>query len=192
MANLTDFPTIRPNFLMDFANSGQIDPRIEFSRSTTATRVNQKGMIENVPANVPRIDYDRSSGACLGMLVEGQSTNMLLHSSDMTHEYWQKIKAGAGLAAIVVMCATTPRDPKEWAIGLISTVVSSIGGGAAVAMYFGFQHWALEPMGLVALLGLCFACGLPGWALVRWTFNMIRQREGQGIDTIAREVRNGL
>lgn len=99
---------------------------------------------------------------------------------------------GAGLAAIVVMCATTPRDPKEWAVGLISTVVSSIGGGAAVAMYFGFQHWALEPVGLVALLGLCFACGLPGWALVRWTFNMIRQREGQGIDTIAREVRNGL
>jgi hypothetical protein len=99
---------------------------------------------------------------------------------------------GAGLAAVVVMCATTPRDPKEWATGLISTVMASIGGGAAVVQYLGLQHWALSPFGLVALLGLCFACGLPGWALVRWTFNMIRKREGQGIDEIAREARDGF
>jgi len=99
---------------------------------------------------------------------------------------------GAGLAAIVVMCASTPRDPKEWAVGLISTVVASVAGGAAVVQYLGIQHWALNPFGLMALLGLCFTCGLPGWALVRWTFNAIRKREGLGIDDIAKEVKNGL
>ncbi len=98
---------------------------------------------------------------------------------------------GAGLAAIVVMCMTTPRDPKEWAVGLISTVVASIAGGSAVVQYLGIQHWASSHFGLVALLGLCFACGLPGWAVVRWTFNTIRRREGQGIDELLREMRDG-
>lgn len=99
---------------------------------------------------------------------------------------------GAGLAAIVVMCATTPRDPKEWAVGLISTVMASVAGGAAVVEYLEIQHWAFRPFGLVALLGLSFACGLPGWAVVRWVFNAIRKRDGKGIDEIAQEVRDGL
>ena len=99
---------------------------------------------------------------------------------------------GAGLAAIVVMCITTPRDPKEWAVGLISTVMASVAGGSAVVQYMGIQHWANSHFGLIALLGLCFTCGLPGWALVRWTFNAIRKRDGKGIDEIAQEVRDGL
>ena len=44
---------------------------------------------------------------------------------------------GAGLAAIVVMLMTPPRSPREWAVGLISTVVASIGGGAAAIEHFG-------------------------------------------------------
>lgn len=87
---------------------------------------------------------------------------------------------------------TTPRDPKEWATGLISTVVASVAGGAAVVEYLGIQHWAFRPFGLVALLGLSFACGLPGRAVVRWIFNAIRRREGQGIDDVLREVREGV
>ena len=41
---------------------------------------------------------------------------------------------GAGLAAIVVMCVMTPRDPKEWAIALISTVIASVCGGSLSLM----------------------------------------------------------
>lgn len=99
---------------------------------------------------------------------------------------------GAGLAAVVVMCITTPRDPKEWAVGLISTVMASVAGGSAVVQYMGIQHWANSHFGLIALLGLCFTCGLPGWAVVRWTFNAIRKRDGKGIDEIAQEVRDGF
>ncbi len=44
---------------------------------------------------------------------------------------------GASLAAVVVMLMTPPRMPREWAVGLISTVVSSIDGGAAVIEYLG-------------------------------------------------------
>lgn len=98
---------------------------------------------------------------------------------------------GAGLAAIVVMCVTTPRTQKEWAIGLISTVVCSICGGAVVVQWLGLQHWSHDVFGLMSMLGLVFACGLPGWAIVRWVFNAIHKREGQGIDEVIKEVRNG-
>lgn len=99
---------------------------------------------------------------------------------------------GAGLATIVVMCITTPRSPREWAVGLISTVMGSIGGGAAVIQHFELQGWAQTPIGLVAMLGLVFSCGLPGWAIVRWLFNYIVERQGAGIDDIAADVRKGL
>ncbi|SPA44593.1 conserved membrane hypothetical protein [Cupriavidus taiwanensis] len=99
---------------------------------------------------------------------------------------------GAGLASVVVMCVTTPRSPKEWAVGLISTVVGSIGGGAAVIQHYGLQSWAQEPMGLVAMLGLVFTCGLPAWALVRWLFNFIERRKSQDLAEVAAALRKEL
>ncbi len=99
---------------------------------------------------------------------------------------------GAGLAAIVVMCVTTPRSPREWAVGLTSTVVGSIAGGSAVIMKFGLQSWAHDPFGLVAMLGLVFACGLPGWAVVRWLFNFIEKRRDKDLAEVAGEVRDAV
>lgn len=99
---------------------------------------------------------------------------------------------GAGLAAVVVMCAMTPRSAKEWAVGIISTVVASIGGGAAVIQHFGLQDWAQSPIGLIAMLGLVFACGLPGWALVRWMFNYIEKNREKSIDDVVRDAKGML
>ena len=96
---------------------------------------------------------------------------------------------GAGLASVVVMCAMTPRSPKEWAVGLISTIVFSIGGGAAVIQHYGLEAWAHTPIGLVAMLGLVFACGLPGWAIVRWLFNYIEKNRAATIADVVRDVR---
>lgn len=99
---------------------------------------------------------------------------------------------GAGLASIVVMCMTPPRSTREWAVGLISTVIGSIGGGAAVISHFGLHEWMTTPVGLVAVLGLVFACGLPAWALVRWVFNFILARQGKDIADVAGEVRDAI
>ena len=94
--------------------------------------------------------------------------------------------SGATLAAVVVMLMTPPRTKREWAVGLISTVVSSIGGGAFTLEYFQFHQWALSTTGLCAMGGLMFACGLPGWALVRWIFNFIDKNRDASIDEIAK------
>ncbi len=96
---------------------------------------------------------------------------------------------GAGLAAVVVMLMTPPRSPREWAVGLISTVVASIGGGAAAIEHFGLHQWVNSPIGLCAMGGLIFACGLPGWAIVRWVFNFIDRNRNAGIDEVAGNLR---
>lgn len=95
---------------------------------------------------------------------------------------------GAGLASVVVMCVMRPRTTAEWVVGLISTVVGSIAGGSAVIMHYGLLPWAQHPIGLVAMLGLVFACGLPAWAIVRWVFNFIERRRGHDITEIVAEL----
>lgn len=96
---------------------------------------------------------------------------------------------GAGLATVVVMCMTPPKSKREWAVALVSTVMGSIGGGAGVIQYWSLQHWAYTPFGLVSMLGLVFACGLPGWAIVRWLFNFTEKRRNADIAEIVSEVR---
>jgi hypothetical protein len=97
---------------------------------------------------------------------------------------------GAALASIVVMCLMTPRSPKEWAVGIISTVMSSIGGGCAAIQYLGIQEWAHSPFGLMGLMSIVFACGLPGWAIVRWVFNYIIQNQGKTIADVVNDARS--
>lgn len=96
---------------------------------------------------------------------------------------------GAGLAAIVVMCMTPPRTPREWVVALISTVLGSVCGGAAVVQHYGLHEWATDYMGLVALLGVVFACGLPAWAIVRWAFNWIEKRNGKDLGEVIADLK---
>jgi hypothetical protein len=98
---------------------------------------------------------------------------------------------GAGLAAIVVMLMTPPRSPREWAVGLISTVVCSIGLGSWLLHWLGMSDLAASgPAGLAVLFGLCFACGLPGWALVRAAFTWMIKRDGKDLGEIASDAAN--
>ena len=96
------------------------------------------------------------------------------------------------LATIVVMLMTPPRSTRDWAVGFISTVVTGIGGGAIAVQYFRLQEWVDSVTGRVALGGLIFGCGLPGWAIARWVFNFIEKNRDAGIDDVAKDVREGL
>lgn len=83
------------------------------------------------------------------------------------------------LIAFVVMMICMPNNPQEWAVGLICTVVSSITGGSFFIMKFGLHEWVNNIWGVLALGRFFFACGLPGWFIVRITANFINQREGK-------------
>lgn len=96
MANILNLPTLRPSLLLDFVNSLQVDPRVTFTRASTATRWNAAGVQETLPAGVPRIDRDPATGKCLGLLVEEGRTNLLTYSEDFGNASWLK-RAGAAV-----------------------------------------------------------------------------------------------
>jgi hypothetical protein len=100
---------------------------------------------------------------------------------------------GAGLAAIIVMLMTPPRSRREWAVGLISTVLGSICGGAVVVQHFALQAWLTSGyVGLVAVMGLAFACGLPAWAVVRWGFTWIIKRQDKDLGEVIADAKQAL
>lgn len=81
MTAIADLPEIRPSLLLDFANSGRVDPRIQCTRASAATCWGPDGKLRTVPANTPRIDYDPVTGKCLGLLVEEARTNLFPQSA---------------------------------------------------------------------------------------------------------------
>ena len=63
-------------------------------RATTATRVNSSGVIEEVLANVPRLDY--TGGGCPSILVEPQRTNLALRSEEFDNaSFWALSNSGS-------------------------------------------------------------------------------------------------
>jgi len=81
-----NFPAISPSLSLNFARSKTLDPRITFTRTSTATRVNGQGLIEVVGANTPRFDHKYENGVVksLGLLVEEARTNSLYYSNDFS------------------------------------------------------------------------------------------------------------
>jgi len=99
------------------------------------------------------------------------------------------VAIGAGLATVVVMIIQRPRTAGEWAVGLICTVLSSVCGGAMVIEWFNLQERMYTLTGLVSVLGLVFACGLPGWTAVRWFFTWMERRRDHDMAQVYRELR---
>lgn len=59
-----------------------IDADFDFTRGTTATRVNEQGLVADVTdTNLPRIDYTGGTGQ---ILLEPQSTNLFLNSATLS------------------------------------------------------------------------------------------------------------
>ena len=77
-------------------------------------------------------------------------------------------------------------------MALISTVVSSICGGAAVVQHYGLQQWGDTYIGLTAMAGIIFACGLPGWVVVRSAFAWVEKRKGKDLAELIHEAKEAL
>jgi len=68
----TRFPFIEPSLDLNFAASKRLDPRITFTRASSATFVNEDGLIEAAGINQARFDHSPTTGESLGLLVEEQ------------------------------------------------------------------------------------------------------------------------
>lgn len=74
------------------------DGDFDFTRTSSATRVNPDYLIETSATNTPRLDYTNGTAS---ILLEPQSTNKILYSEDFTDSSWTKLGVGTGSAAVV-------------------------------------------------------------------------------------------
>jgi len=107
--------------------------------------------------------------------------------------------SGLTMATIVVMAMTMPKNKIDFFCALLSTVASSVFGGAWAIQYFGLlEH--LQSAGseldtilcLARLGGIFFAFGLPGWIIIRACFVWSESRKHKGIDQIIKDARDTL
>jgi len=63
----------------------------DFTRASSATRVNENGLIEVVGSNEPRIDYLNNADGHL--LLEPSRSNIMLYSEEFDNAYWTKNNA---------------------------------------------------------------------------------------------------
>lgn len=77
---------------LDFVGTESVDPRITFTRASTAMRTNSAGVLESVAINTPRIDYDPVTLLCRGLMVEEERTNLLTYSDGIGTTPWSKTR----------------------------------------------------------------------------------------------------
>jgi hypothetical protein len=83
-----NFPEEGPTLNLNFAGSRTLDPRITFTRTSSATYMGRDGLVKIAPANSARFDhrYNPTTGEVesLGLLVEEARTNLVLQSEDFS------------------------------------------------------------------------------------------------------------
>ena len=90
IATSQDYPNFRPTLDFNFAAERKLDPRITYSRTGSASFVNEFGKIVLVGDNVPRFDYGHeyvnansyklTNSESMGLLIEESRTNLVSYS----------------------------------------------------------------------------------------------------------------
>jgi hypothetical protein len=93
------YPTVEPSLNLDFANTKRLDPRITFTRASTATFVGDNGLIQSAAVNAARFDHNPATGESLGLLVEEARTNLAYgRVIAYSQEGWTGVFPNNGLA----------------------------------------------------------------------------------------------
>jgi hypothetical protein len=143
MAIQNNFPNLTPTLLLDFANTNRLDPRITFSRASTATYFNSLGVLTTANNNVARFDYNPSTLAAQGLLIEEQRTNLLTYSADFANAAWTKTRSSITSNTIVAPDGTLTGDKLvEDASASASHSIRSTGATISVGSNTSFSVFA--------------------------------------------------
>jgi hypothetical protein len=120
---------------LDFTKMSALDSRFTFTRSTTATYINSSGYVATMAAaatNDPtkaRFDYNPTTLAPNGLLIEGQTTNLTKRSDNaFTNSYWETTSSNVDAADSSV---TSPTGVESTA----STLTERYALGASVSRH---------------------------------------------------------
>lgn len=101
---------VLPRMALDFTTAS-LDPRVTVTRAlNTATVINSSGLIATVNADLPRFDYDSSTLACKGLLIEESRINRILYSEDFSNANWAKTGVTVSANATVAPDGNTTAD----------------------------------------------------------------------------------
>lgn len=81
MSLQANYPSIRPSLLLDFANAQALDPRVTFTRASTATYFDGEGVLRTAAAGAARFAFDPVTEESLGLLIEEARTNLAFPSN---------------------------------------------------------------------------------------------------------------
>src|SRR6187551_3404122 len=84
-----------PTLGLDFMQPGSLDPRITFTRASTATYFDSAGVMQTAATNAPRWDYDPATLALRGLLIEEARTNVIVSSAAISGANWQQVAVTA-------------------------------------------------------------------------------------------------
>ena len=99
--SLTATERVLPKMALDFTTAS-LDSRVTFTRTgNTATVVNSSGYIAPINANLPRFDYNPTTLACKGLLIEEARTNIVLNSGDLSAATFGADNSTVGVNAVV-------------------------------------------------------------------------------------------
>jgi hypothetical protein len=72
-----DYPTLDLNFAL----TKTLDPRVTFTRASTATYFDSAGVLRSAAINAPRFDYNPATLVAQGLLIEEQRTNSIRNNT---------------------------------------------------------------------------------------------------------------
>ena len=107
---------------LNFTEVSALDPRITFTRASSATYFNSAGVLSTAANDVARFDRDPITRAPLGLLIEESRTNLCLYSSDLNQANWLK-------GASVSLSYDTTTAPDGTTTGDTITVVTGADTG---------------------------------------------------------------
>ena len=117
---------------LNFMTPGTLDPRITFTRASTATYMDSTGTIQTAAVNAPRWDYDPVTHALRGLLIEEQRTNIALQSADISNAVWLSAGVNGAAAPVITGNQTIAPDGTTTAARMVLPAISAASTGSVV------------------------------------------------------------
>ncbi len=93
---------------LSFMSPGSLDPRVTFTRASTATYFDATGTMRSAGTNTPRWDYDPVTHALRGVLIEESRTNIALNSANFTVAPWSPLGLASTAPTVAANAAVAP------------------------------------------------------------------------------------
>lgn len=148
-----NFPDEGPSLNLNFASSRKLDPRITFTRTSTATYTDKNGLVTIAPADTPRFDhsYNGSNVVSLGLLVEESRSNNVLYSQSFIDRWDASFTSGTLDLIDIVGTDNTTTSPDGTTNA--ATLTNSLSAARATSVF-------AETIGTTKNSAVTFSCFL--------------------------------